>query len=83
MLSVFAGNILSDEFPGQAATANLEEPQFPKESRIGPAQLDDPAPVTIEKSNIMVIGPSGVGKTMMIKWGCLSMGSRIEKLIRN
>lgn len=62
-----ADSVLPDEFPGQAATVNLDEPQFPKESRIGSAPLDDPTPVTIEKSNIMVLGPSGVGKTMMIK----------------
>jgi ATP-dependent Clp protease ATP-binding subunit ClpX len=29
--------------------------------------LDDPTPLTIEKSNIMLLGPSGVGKTLMAK----------------
>jgi ATP-dependent Clp protease ATP-binding subunit ClpX len=46
---------------------DLNAHEFPKETRIGSAPLEDLTPVTIEKSNIMVLGPSGVGKTMMIK----------------
>jgi ATP-dependent Clp protease ATP-binding subunit ClpX len=44
-----------------------EPPPYPKDARVGSAPLDDTTPVMIEKSNIMVVGPTGVGKTMMIK----------------
>ncbi|TKA24107.1 hypothetical protein B0A50_06847 [Salinomyces thailandicus] len=34
---------------------------------MGPAPLVDNTPLTIEKSNILLLGPSGVGKTLMAK----------------
>lgn len=33
----------------------------------GPPPLYDPTPLTIEKSNVLLLGPSGVGKTLMAK----------------
>lgn len=58
-----------DEYPGQVSTVEhlgprVEEPRQP----ISMARLvEEDAAVTIEKSNIMVLGPTGVGKTLMIK----------------
>jgi ATP-dependent Clp protease ATP-binding subunit ClpX len=59
---------LQDEFPGQAPTVKVDGTELPKDlPKIGMAPLEDPKHITIEKSNVMVLGPSGVGKTMMIK----------------
>lgn len=49
-----------DEFPGQPATVRLN-PLPP------PPPLQDSTPLTIEKSNVLLLGPSGVGKTLMAK----------------
>ena len=66
-----------DEFPGQQATVahNVWSPEQqrpirmppPQASGAGPPPLFDPSPLTIEKSNILLLGPSGVGKTLMAK----------------
>lgn len=57
---------VESEFPGQQATIRMvggppEAPQRP------PTPLVDTTPLTIEKSNILLLGPSGVGKTLMAK----------------
>ncbi|KAH0542597.1 hypothetical protein FGG08_003005 [Glutinoglossum americanum] len=51
------------EYPGQKSTnATQAEP------RLGASSIIiDRTPLTIEKSNIMMLGPSGVGKTLMAK----------------
>ena len=36
----------------------------------------DYMPLTIEKSNIMMLGPSGVGKTLMAKYESSELQSR-------
>lgn len=62
---------VEDEFPGQQSTINLYPPspqpqsqeQFPHET----PQILDYTPLTIEKSNVLLLGPSGVGKTLMAK----------------
>jgi ATP-dependent Clp protease ATP-binding subunit ClpX len=49
------------EYPGQKSTS--------AEPRLGTAPtIIDHTPLTIEKSNIMMLGPSGVGKTLMAKY---------------
>lgn len=65
-----------DEFPGQQQTINLGPPtpnqpqQRPWESNgpgPPPSPLHDSSPLTIEKSNVLLLGPSGVGKTLMAR----------------
>jgi ATP-dependent Clp protease ATP-binding subunit ClpX len=51
-----------DEFPGQPATT------FSSLPRASPSPpLQDHSPLTVDKSNILMLGPSGVGKTLMAK----------------
>ncbi|KAI9785486.1 MAG: hypothetical protein M1839_009227 [Geoglossum umbratile] len=51
------------EYPGQKPTNTTQA-----EPRLGAAPIIvDSMPLTIEKSNIMMLGPSGVGKTLMAK----------------
>ncbi len=40
---------------------------LPSGPRLGSSPIIDYTPLTIEKSNIMMLGPSGVGKTLMAK----------------
>ncbi|CAD0112755.1 unnamed protein product [Aureobasidium uvarum] len=49
---------------GHHATIHAWVPPSPPPSY---SPLDDSSPLTIEKSNIMLLGPSGVGKTLMAK----------------
>ncbi|KZF20602.1 P-loop containing nucleoside triphosphate hydrolase protein [Xylona heveae TC161] len=59
---------VEDEFPGQQPTIPIQPPQpVVPTSRLGQAPLIDSSPLAIEKSNIMMLGPSGVGKTLMAK----------------
>jgi len=65
----------SDEFPGQQPTVNVypqptEHPttSLPNQQpRPTSPQILDYSPLTIEKSNVLLLGPSGVGKTLMTK----------------
>ncbi|KAE9983482.1 hypothetical protein BLS_004255 [Venturia inaequalis] len=58
----------SDEYPGQEQTVlyspNLASKPSPSPP---PPPLQDNTPLTIEKSNVLLLGPSGVGKTLMAK----------------
>lgn len=55
-----------DEFPGQHQTPAT--PLHPPPSSSSPeAELDASSPLQLEKSNILLLGPSGVGKTLMAK----------------
>ncbi|GAM86137.1 hypothetical protein ANO11243_041480 [Dothideomycetidae sp. 11243] len=61
-----------DEFPGQQRTVNSWDPNAPAgpppaPPPLGSAPVIDASPLAIEKSNIMLLGPSGVGKTLMAK----------------
>ncbi|KAL9097688.1 MAG: hypothetical protein Q9165_000014 [Trypethelium subeluteriae] len=65
---------VEDEFPGQQHTINLYPPSHPQSHAhqssnppLGAQPLHDASPMTIEKSNILMLGPSGVGKTLMAK----------------
>lgn len=70
----------ADEFPGQQRTINVwdADAQYPPDPphpsppprshpTIGTEPIVDNSPMTIEKSNILLLGPSGVGKTLMAK----------------
>ncbi|KAK5120147.1 hypothetical protein LTR85_006628 [Meristemomyces frigidus] len=69
-----------DEFPGQQPTINMPAPgsgqqagdwrptrQQQQQNGLGQSPLKDNSPLTIDKSNILLLGPSGVGKTLMAK----------------
>ncbi|KAJ5793151.1 uncharacterized protein N7503_009129 [Penicillium pulvis] len=59
---------LEDEYPGQPRTVGL--PSTPKSRQATPldqAELTDTSPLQLDKSNILLLGPSGVGKTLMAK----------------
>ncbi|KAK4990753.1 ATP-binding protein [Elasticomyces elasticus] len=66
---------LQDEFPGQQPTVNVWPPsqnlQPPQQQHqyksVTPPPIFDATPLTLEKSNILLLGPSGVGKTLMAK----------------
>ncbi|KAI9853170.1 MAG: hypothetical protein M1838_000026 [Thelocarpon superellum] len=58
----------ADEFPGQQRTVQAQASRRPAtQDPVIPAPLMDYMPLTIEKSNILMLGPSGVGKTLMAK----------------
>jgi ATP-dependent Clp protease ATP-binding subunit ClpX len=62
-------NVTLGEWSGQQQTVYLHgpgaSPEQPSSSPTHPIQ--DYTPLTIEKSNILLLGPSGVGKTLMAK----------------
>ncbi|KAF1970108.1 P-loop containing nucleoside triphosphate hydrolase protein, partial [Bimuria novae-zelandiae CBS 107.79] len=49
---------VEDEFPGQQPTMRAHAPP-------PPPPLDDAAPMHFEKSNVLMLGPTGVGKTLI------------------
>ena len=49
-----------DDFPGQHQAT-------PPASGLGAPPLNDPPPLILDKANILLLGPSGVGKTLMAK----------------
>jgi ATP-dependent Clp protease ATP-binding subunit ClpX len=59
---------VENEFPGQQPTIKLGGPPTSGfDPRISGSPLIDTSPLTLEKSNILLLGPSGVGKTLMAK----------------
>ncbi|KAI9695554.1 MAG: hypothetical protein M1820_008567 [Bogoriella megaspora] len=63
-----------DEFPGQQHTVHLYPPSHPQHYSypqntppLGSQPLNDTSSMTLEKSNILMLGPSGVGKTLIAK----------------
>ncbi|KAL8651689.1 MAG: hypothetical protein Q9210_003114 [Variospora velana] len=52
---------LQDEHPGQQYAIPLHAPL------LGSTPLADSSPLTLEKANVLLLGPSGVGKTLMAK----------------
>lgn len=69
---VICSDLVLDEFPGQQRTVNAWNPNAspqiaPPPPPIGSSPIIDASPMTIDKSNIMLLGPSGVGKTLMAK----------------
>ncbi|KAJ5887592.1 ATP-dependent Clp protease ATP-binding subunit clpX-like [Penicillium taxi] len=62
------GHPLEDEFPGQQhITGYSATAKFRVTHPFDQAALEDTTPLQLEKSNILVLGPSGVGKTLMAK----------------
>ena len=64
-------DIALDEWPGQQQTVYLHAPGASPEQSTPPPPppppIQDYTPLTIEKSNVLLLGPSGVGKTLMAK----------------
>ncbi|KAI1976611.1 ATP-binding protein [Ophidiomyces ophidiicola] len=60
---------LETEFPGQQRTIRLPSPGEYNDnfSQSGTDHITDISPLALEKSNILLLGPSGVGKTLMAK----------------
>ena len=54
---------IPDEYPGHQQAIPLDPPS----DFLGASPLFDPSPLTLEKTNILMLGPSGVGKTLMAK----------------
>ncbi|EER27467.1 hypothetical protein D8B26_006466 [Coccidioides posadasii str. Silveira] len=62
------GHPLESEFPGQQRTISLPPCEYSDDlSPPGTDSLVDTTPLMLEKSNILLLGPSGVGKTLMAK----------------
>ncbi|KAL2041746.1 hypothetical protein N7G274_005530 [Stereocaulon virgatum] len=57
------GHPLEDDFPGHQQAIPLHPPS----SGLGAPPIQDNSPLTLEKANILLLGPSGVGKTLMAK----------------
>ena len=51
----------------QGTTTGFTMPGQGPQQQQPPSPLFDPSPLTIEKSNVLLLGPSGVGKTLMAK----------------
>ncbi|PGH06023.1 ATP-dependent Clp protease, ATP-binding subunit ClpX [Blastomyces parvus] len=60
------GHPVETEFPGQQRTIHTQRTTNDDIERPGPLPVDS-SPLTLEKSNILLLGPSGVGKTLMAK----------------
>ncbi|OJJ39867.1 hypothetical protein ASPWEDRAFT_49726 [Aspergillus wentii DTO 134E9] len=59
---------VEDEFPGQQRTTRAPSNEDSSPSSIlDQPELVDSSPLQLEKSNILLLGPSGVGKTLMAK----------------
>ncbi|KIW68068.1 ATP-dependent Clp protease, ATP-binding subunit ClpX [Phialophora macrospora] len=59
---------VESEFPGQQTTIRMGGPSIPGfNPRTNTSPIIDTSPLTLEKSNILLLGPSGVGKTLMAK----------------
>ncbi|KAJ5267648.1 ATP-dependent Clp protease ATP-binding subunit clpX-like [Penicillium angulare] len=59
---------LEDEFPGQKQTVvTSSTPKSQQNTPLDQNALVDNSPLQLEKSNILLLGPSGVGKTLMAK----------------
>lgn len=70
-VTVQAHETAIDEFPGQQPTINIFPPNHTPSQPPSPSLLEgtisDASPLNIEKSNVLLLGPSGVGKTLMAK----------------
>ncbi|PYI03813.1 ATP-dependent Clp protease [Aspergillus sclerotiicarbonarius CBS 121057] len=58
---------VEDEFPGQQQTVQLSSEADALPPPPAQPELDDSSALQLEKSNILLLGPSGVGKTLMAK----------------
>jgi ATP-dependent Clp protease ATP-binding subunit ClpX len=55
--------VLTDEYPGHVETVDLNRHAVQEEPDLGSKPLEDDDVTIIEKSNLLLLGPSGVGKT--------------------
>ncbi|KAJ4344318.1 ATP-binding protein [Ascochyta clinopodiicola] len=81
---------VEDEFPGQQATVHAYDSADPPSysdpsytSSSTPADADpsletDTEPLQIDKSNVLILGPTGVGKTLMCKTLAKTLGIPIS-----
>ena len=53
-----------DEFPDQQSSVHYQN-EYKREDFL---PIHDHTPLTLEKSNVLCLGPTGVGKTLMIRW---------------
>ncbi|KAL6237186.1 hypothetical protein BDW75DRAFT_92728 [Aspergillus navahoensis] len=58
---------VEDEYPGQQRTTYPTPLPAQPSLTTDKADLDDSSPLQIEKSNVLLLGPSGVGKTLMCR----------------
>ncbi|RDW70731.1 putative ATP-dependent Clp protease [Aspergillus mulundensis] len=58
---------VEDEYPGQPRTTYLDPLPTQPPIATDKAELDESNQLQIEKSNVLLLGPSGVGKTLMSK----------------
>ena len=58
---------MTDEFPGHVETVDLNLPPAQEEPDLGSKPLEDHDVTIIEKSNLLLLGPSGVGKTYILQ----------------
>ncbi|KAL5386617.1 hypothetical protein DPSP01_003985 [Paraphaeosphaeria sporulosa] len=56
---------VEDEFPGQQPTMRVHPSHM--DPPPDPPPLEDSTPMHIEKSNVLMLGPTGVGKTLIAK----------------
>ncbi|KAF2837017.1 ATP-dependent Clp protease ATP-binding subunit clpX [Patellaria atrata CBS 101060] len=54
-----------DEYPGHQQTVAYVPPST--QAPLGSSPIQDHSPLTIEKSNVLLLGPTGVGKTLIAK----------------
>lgn len=72
MIASLAAHSEIDEWPGQQQTVYVHPPGSNPEQHgppppPAPSPIHDYTPLTLEKSNVLLLGPSGVGKTLMAK----------------
>ncbi|KAL2852512.1 P-loop containing nucleoside triphosphate hydrolase protein [Aspergillus pseudoustus] len=58
---------VEDEYPGQPRTTYLSPAPTPSAVETDQPDLDESSQLQLEKSNVLLLGPSGVGKTLMAK----------------
>ncbi|KAL4821577.1 P-loop containing nucleoside triphosphate hydrolase protein [Aspergillus spinulosporus] len=58
---------VEDEYPGQQRTIYPNNSPTQPSRATDKAELDESSPLQIEKSNVLLLGPSGVGKTLMCR----------------
>ncbi|KAL2812123.1 P-loop containing nucleoside triphosphate hydrolase protein [Aspergillus granulosus] len=58
---------VEDEYPGQQRTTYLSPEPTPPAFDANKPGLDESSQLQLEKSNVLLLGPSGVGKTLMAK----------------
>lgn len=67
-------DLKSDEYPGHVESVDLNRSFVPEEEEeVGSKPLEDPETSTIDKSNLLLLGPSGVGKTYSMYQDQLSL----------